>query len=319
MSQDTEVLTGTIEGEGGLVSLPQGVTLLQVFTEPERIDPLLARIAEEARKLQADPYTEAGRKAIASMAYKIARAKSHLDGLGKDLVAEMKELPKKVDASRKRMRDFCDELKDEVRKPLDDWEAEQERIAAERKAQEEAAALGKEILFIHEIALLQNAEFDRKKAEAAQAAEQARIEREDQLRREGEERATREAQEREQAAKEAQERAERQQAEAEQRAKDAEARAAQAQKEADERAEQAAIEARQREQDRQAALARAEAEKRAAAERDMELRRSVNNEIVQALLALEVGLTESQAKEIVKGLAQGRLPRVSIAYHQAAA
>lgn len=317
MSQDPEVLTGTIEGEASLVSLPAGVTLLQVFTEPERIDPLLAKIAQEARKLQADPYTEAGRKAIASMAYKVARAKSHLDGLGKDLVADMKELPKKVDASRKAMRDFLDALKDEVRLPLDQWEAEQERIAAERKAKEEAEALVKEIEFTHEIALLLNADFDRKKVEAAQAAEKARIEREDQLRREGEERANREAQEREQAAKEAQERAERQQAEAEQRAKDAEARAVQAKKEADDRAEQAAIEAQQRERARAEAQARAEAEARSAKERDMEHRRKINGAVLAAIVA--TGIPEDQAKELVKAIAQGKVPHVSIAYHEAAA
>jgi hypothetical protein len=317
VSQDPEVLTGTIEGEASLVSLPAGVTLLQVFTEPERIDPLLAKIAQEARKLQADPYTEAGRKAIASMAYKVARAKSHLDGLGKDLVADMKELPKKVDASRKAMRDFLDALKDEVRLPLDQWEAEQERIAAERKAKEEAEALVKEIEFTHEIALLLNADFDRKKVEAAQAAEKARIEREDQLRREGEERANREAQEREQAAKEAQERAERQQAEAEQRAKDAEARAVQAKKEADDRAEQAAIEAQQRERARAEAQARAEAEARSAKERDMEHRRKINGAVLAAIVA--TGIPEDQAKELVKAIAQGKVPHVSIAYHEAAA
>lgn len=314
----SEPLEGTIETGGALVTVKPN-TVMQVFTEGGHIEPMLEAIAEEVRKFKADPYTEAGRKAIASMAFKVARTKTYLDGLGKDLVADMKELPKKVDASRKVVRDFLDALKDEVRAPLDQWEAEQARIAAERKAAEDAVALAKEIEFTHEVALLLNADYDRKKAEAAQAAERARIEREDQLRREGEERANREAQEREQAAREAQERAEREKAEAEQRAQEAEARAARAQKEAEERAEQAAVEARQREQARQEAAARAEAEKRAAAERDMELRRTVNNEIVQALLALEAGLTEPQAKEIVKGLAQGRLPRVSIAYHEAAA
>ena len=317
MSQDPEVLTGTIEGEAGLVSIPAGVTVLQVFTEPERIDPLLARIAEEARKLQADPYTEAGRKAIASMAYKVARTKSHLDGLGKDLVAEMKELPKKVDASRKLMRDFLDALKDEVRAPLDAWEAEQDRIAAERKAQEEAAALAKEIVFTHEIALLLNADYDRKQVEAAKAAEKARLEREDQLRREGEERANREAQESEQRALEAQARAERQQAEAEQRAKDAEEREARAKKEADDRAEQAAVEAQQRERARAEAQARAEADARAAKERDIEHRRKINGAVLAAIV--ETGVNEIDAKELVKAIAQGKIPHLSIAYHEAAA
>ncbi len=311
-----EALEGTIESTAALVTIKPN-TVLQVFTEGGHIDPILQAIADEVRKFKADPYTEKGRKEIASMAFKVARTKTYLDGLGKDLVADMKELPKKVDASRKVVRDFLDALKDEVRQPLDQWEAEQERIAAERKAKEDAEALAKEIEFTHEIALLLNADYDRKKVEAAAAAEQARLEREDQLRREGEARARQEAQEREQAAKDAQERAERQQAEAEERAKDAEARAAQAKKEADDRAEQAAIEAQQRERARAEAVARAEAEAKAAKERDMEHRRKINGAILAAIVA--TGIPEDQAKELVKAMAQGKIPHVSIAYFEAAA
>ena len=311
-----EALEGTIESTAALVTIKPN-TVLQVFTEGGHIDPILQAIADEVRKFKADPYTEKGRKEIASMAFKVARTKTYLDGLGKDLVADMKELPKKVDASRKVVRDFLDALKDEVRQPLDQWEAEQERIAAERKAKEDAEALAKEIEFTHEIALLLNADYDHKKVEAAAAAEQARLEREDQLRREGEARARQEAQEREQAAKDAQERAERQQAEAEERAKDAEARAAQAKKEADDRAEQAAVEAQQRERARAEAVARAEAEAKAAKERDMEHRRKINGAILAAIVA--TGIPEDQAKELVKAMAQGKIPHVSIAYFEAAA
>ena len=311
-----EALEGTIESTAALVTIKPN-TVLQVFTEGGHIDPIQQAIADEVRKFKADPYTEKGRKEIASMAFKVARTKTYLDGLGKDLVADMKELPKKVDASRKVVRDFLDALKDEVRQPLDQWEAEQERIAAERKAKEDAEALAKEIEFTHEIALLLNADYDHKKVEAAAAAEQARLEREDQLRREGEARARQEAQEREQAAKDAQERAERQQAEAEERAKDAEARAAQAKKEADDRAEQAAVEAQQRERARAEAVARAEAEAKAAKERDMEHRRKINGAILAAIVA--TGIPEDQAKELVKAMAQGKIPHVSIAYFEAAA
>ena len=330
MSGLSEVLVGTLESSNGLVSVPQA-SILTVFTEQGVIDPLLSRIAEEARKLQADPATAKGREDIASMAYKVARTKTYLDGLGKDLVADMKELPKKVDASRKAMRDFLDALKDEVRQPLDQWEAEQARVEAERKAQEEAEAQAKEIEFTHEIALLLNADYDRKKVEAAQAAEKARLDREEQLRREGEERAKKEADDkakakqeaakrREAEAKLAQERAEREQALAEQRAKDAEAAAARAQKESEERAEQAAIEATQRERARQEAALKAEAEAREAKERDVEHRRRVNNEIVQALLDAKIhGVTESVAKEMVKAIAQGKVAHLAISYWEAAA
>lgn len=44
-----------------------------------------------------------------------------------------------IDAARKKARDTLDALRDEVRKPLTDWEAEQERIEQERKDAEERA------------------------------------------------------------------------------------------------------------------------------------------------------------------------------------
>ncbi|OCS62006.1 hypothetical protein BBZ50_02590 [Escherichia coli] len=47
-----------------------------------------------------DITTAKGRKEIASLAYKVAQTKTYLDGLGKDLVAELKEIPKLIDANR---------------------------------------------------------------------------------------------------------------------------------------------------------------------------------------------------------------------------
>ncbi|EGT6367902.1 cell envelope biogenesis protein TolA, partial [Escherichia coli] len=48
-----------------------------------------------------DITTAKGRKEIAYLAYKVAQTKTYLDGLGKDLVAELKEIPKLIDANRK--------------------------------------------------------------------------------------------------------------------------------------------------------------------------------------------------------------------------
>lgn len=97
---------------------------------PGGLDAIIDRIRHEARALVGDLGTAAGRDAIASNAAKVARAKTYLDGLGKDYVSVLKELPKKVDAERRRMRDALDALKDEVRAPLTAWE--QERLERER-------------------------------------------------------------------------------------------------------------------------------------------------------------------------------------------
>lgn len=85
-------------------------------------DQVLRRIQEEAEKFVPDLTTEPGRKAIGSFAHKIARSKTYLDGLGKDLVADIKQQVKVVDAERKKVRDELDTLKEKVRKPLTEWE-----------------------------------------------------------------------------------------------------------------------------------------------------------------------------------------------------
>ncbi|MBP8282556.1 MAG: hypothetical protein KAX46_01360 [Chromatiaceae bacterium] len=93
---------------------------------------ICALIEREARALVPDITTQPGRNAIASMAAKIARSKTYLDNLGKLYVDELKELPKQVDAERRAMRNRLDELKEEIRAPLTEWEmaieARQKRI-----------------------------------------------------------------------------------------------------------------------------------------------------------------------------------------------
>lgn len=93
----------------------------------EGLNPVLEQITKEAKSLVPDLTTGKGRKEIASMANKVARSKTFLDGLGKDLVAGRKAEIKKVDEERKRMRDSLDALKIEVRQPLTDWEDTENR------------------------------------------------------------------------------------------------------------------------------------------------------------------------------------------------
>ncbi len=105
---------------------------LGIFTSKGGLDPYLQEIKDEIKGFTADVMTEAGRKEIAGMAYKVARSKTALDKVGKELVAKLKAQPKLVDAERKRMRDLLDAWRDDVRRPLDEWEsaeqARQERI-----------------------------------------------------------------------------------------------------------------------------------------------------------------------------------------------
>ncbi|WP_298800056.1 hypothetical protein [uncultured Devosia sp.] len=100
-----------------------------LFTTDNAIDPILAHIRKEIDAFQGDASTAKGRKAIASMAYTIAQSKTYLENIGKDLAAKQKEIPKKIDACRKTLRDTLDQWRDEVRAPLTAWEeAEESRI-----------------------------------------------------------------------------------------------------------------------------------------------------------------------------------------------
>jgi hypothetical protein len=107
--------------------VPSKETAVQVYSTPNGLDPFLAKVREEIDAFVPDVTTPKGRKEIASVAYKVAQSKTALDSMGKELVAELKDIPRKIDEERKRMRDLLDMWKDEVRKPLTDWEEAEER------------------------------------------------------------------------------------------------------------------------------------------------------------------------------------------------
>ncbi|HBT5135817.1 hypothetical protein BME90_11445 [Klebsiella quasipneumoniae subsp. similipneumoniae] len=308
---------------------------MAVFTNNDQLDPLIEAIEKEARSLVPDVTTKKGRDAIASMAHKVARSKTYIDNAGKDLVAELKALPKQIDESRRVVRERLDALKDEVRRPLTEWEAEQERIKAEEAMNAlhaEALAMNEDfdrqlaarIESDHEMALLMNDAFDRDQAEKNAEAERQRIAREEEIKRQAEEKAKREAAEQAQreidaaAAREreailAKERAEREQREAAERAEREKQAAVEAERrKAQEEADRIRREAEQREQARLAEEKR-KADEQARREADVKHRKAVGTEIVKALLA-NTSLTRDQAIEVLTAVKDGRIPHTGISY-----
>ena len=69
---------------------------------------------------------ETGRKACASLAYKIARTKGFIEDRHKELVGNEKRRLAEIDGQWKHIRETLDELKMEVRKPLTDWEQKED-------------------------------------------------------------------------------------------------------------------------------------------------------------------------------------------------
>jgi colicin import membrane protein len=102
-----------------------------VVFAPGGVDAIISKLEADVRAVSTDISTEAGRKAVASLAYKVARSKTALDDMGKQLVADLKAQTGKIDSERRVIRDRLDALRDEVRKPLDDFEqAEKNRVDA---------------------------------------------------------------------------------------------------------------------------------------------------------------------------------------------
>lgn len=308
---------------------------MAVFTNNDQLDPLIEAIEKEARSLVPDVTTKKGRDAIASMAHKVARSKTYIDNAGKDLVAELKALPKQIDESRRVVRERLDALKDEVRRPLTEWEAEQERIKAEEAMNAlhaEALAMNEDfdrqlaarIESDHEMALLMNDAFDREQADKAAEAERQRIAHEEEIKRlaaaaaarEVEQRAQREREEaalREAALKAQAEQAERDRIAAEQKAEaDKQAAIEAERRKAQEEADRIRREADQREQARLAEEKR-KADEQARREADVKHRKAVGTEIVKALLA-NTSLTRDQAIEVLTAVKDGRIPHTGISY-----
>ena len=147
--------------------ISKDITAVQLFTE-NGLDPVLDRIKIEIDFFDADPETKKGRESIRSFARKIASSKVFIEKAGKELVSGIKAKSKLIDSERKRSRDTLDKWRDEVRKPLTDYEValkerlENERFEEERQLEWDDAIKENELID-------RQRELDRKEAEIAKA------------------------------------------------------------------------------------------------------------------------------------------------------
>jgi len=288
---------------------------LEVFTG-ERLDDFLKQIEDDAMNFIPDISTDKSRKQIASKAFSIAKEKTAIDLIGKELVADWTQRTALVNKSRKKSRDFLDDLKDRIRKPLTDFEdSEIERIAADNALKELTEAwedaIGEDGLFdrqraleIKEAKLLadEDARIEKQRIEEEKQAQiehekwiadEARIKAENEAK-ETIENAKREKIEAEIRAKQEAEKAERDKAEAVERAKKEEAdRLAKIQyaKEANERLEKQL------------------AEKKAA---NIQHQKTINNTVLADFV--KAGIKEPEAKNIINLIGKCKIRYVSINY-----
>lgn len=322
MSDNTEIT---------LISAPRE-NVIAAYRDADLMDGILSAVEKSARSEAFDFTTAAGREAAKSLAYKVARSKTFLDGIGKDLTEEARKTTADVNARRKVITDRLDALRDEVKAGAVEWEAaEKARIdgLAERLKDFEIGrewfnASMAELLALHDgIAAIETgedwqefqAEAEIAKAaaigklaeliEAETAAEEARAQAAKERAELEELRAFKAEQERAKAEAEA---AERRAAEEAQRAKLEAQRKEEAEAEAQRRADQAAEAARLKaEQDAAEAIRRAE---RAAEQAREDERRRIAAEQAEAAAAAEKRERNTRARnkafsEIAQSLMDG--------------
>ena len=133
MNAPTATLTPEAEVTAGDLAVLNEKTKIALLTDEKAFEDLLDKIRTEVRAHVPDLTTDKGRKAIASLAHKVTKTKTALDEAGKSLTEDLRKQVKTVDDSRRKIRENLDELRDEARKPLTDWEeAEEARAPTER-------------------------------------------------------------------------------------------------------------------------------------------------------------------------------------------
>ncbi|WP_145590942.1 hypothetical protein [Yersinia rochesterensis] len=313
------------------------------------LDSFLEYIREMTREVP-DVTTKKGRDRIGSIARMIGSSKKAVEEPGRDYLRSLKDPIKPAEKELKRFVDECDDIRDTFLKPRIEWEAEQERLAAEvayaamwQEAHEMDASITAEraeklaarIAADHEMALLMNDAFDRDAKAKADEVERLRKAHEEFIAQQAAEKAKREAEEkakrdieaaeqRERVAKLAQERAEQaikdNAAKADRDAKELAERVEREKQEAiaaeklkaQQEAERVQREAKQKEDARLAEEKRVadEAAKRAANEKH---RKAVGTEIVAALLG-RTSITREQAIEVMIALKDEEIPHTRINY-----
>ncbi|MBI1182618.1 MAG: hypothetical protein GC201_18925 [Alphaproteobacteria bacterium] len=344
-----EVLTAESAAKSSDIAVLVEKTPSIVLLDAKKFEDFYDEIRRECEAHEPDLSTEKGRKAIASLAYKVARTKTAIDDAGKALNEDARKQISVVDAARKTIRDRLDALKDQVRKPLTDWEtaekarkdevfqrieiyrdagnvtivdssddisAQLEKMRAEtidpdvfREDTERAGDILAATIRTLEQAL------ERVRQEEADRAELERL-RQEQARRDEEDRIAREnareAEERAAREREAAERVERARQEAAEAAARKAEQKAREEQEARDWAHQEELEAERRRADHLAAQEESAAEeKRRAADR--EHRRIVLTEAMNAIMqAGDIG--EDQARSVVLAISRGNIPHVSIGF-----
>lgn len=115
----------TIEAATPLALL-DNKTAAQLYVE-KGVDPILQKLEKMVAEFVGDISTEEGRKSIKSFAYSIAQTKTKFDKLGMALTEGWREQTKDVNKERTRIETRLQELQDQVKAPLVEFEEREKK------------------------------------------------------------------------------------------------------------------------------------------------------------------------------------------------
>lgn len=104
-----------------IVKLPSIMTV-EYFTNESEIDKLIASVKAVAKAHVPDLSTATSRAKTKSVAFKVSQTKTEIIRQGKKLSEEARNLQKKVNTACNIIEEELDGIRDEVKKPVTDWE-----------------------------------------------------------------------------------------------------------------------------------------------------------------------------------------------------
>lgn len=99
---------------------------VSVLIDPTLYSTFYDHVKSEVETFEPNLATASSRKEIASLAYKVTRTKTAIDNAGKKLNEDARAQINAVDAQRRKIREDFDALAELARKPLTDWEVQEE-------------------------------------------------------------------------------------------------------------------------------------------------------------------------------------------------
>lgn len=137
MTNTTEVSTTSKVVENPMITVEgfklKKFSIISTFSDTVKIDKAVAKFAKDALSVVPDLTSKKGRDAIASVAFKISKKKTSIVSKMIDpSIEDAKALVKNVNAGKTYFKNKMDDLRDEVRAPLNEWEAA-EKIREEKR------------------------------------------------------------------------------------------------------------------------------------------------------------------------------------------